>query len=273
MNLEAGSRLCVRGEIMGNMKLYCFDVGKVQLDKSFVTAGRGMGQQYAGPVHVFLITHPKGNVLFDTGMDIDVIHNPEKCWGPVAKVFVPIMSKGEDIVSQLTTLGYRPNDIRYVVNSHLHLDHAGGNRLFPEAEFLVQKDELRAAFWPEIYERASYTRSDFDYPLNYHALEGDYDIFGDGSVIIIRAIGHSQGHQFIIVNLKNSGKVVLTGDCCHTKENLEEFVLPILMWNPVEYIRSINKLRELRDKEKAFILILHDPETCKVIKHAPEYYD
>lgn len=98
-------------------------------------------------------------------------------------------------------MGYKPDDIKDVVNSHLHLDHAGSNEFFPNAEFLVQKDELRAAYWPEVYQRAGYVRADFDHPLNYNALEGDYDIFGDGRVLIMRGIGHSQGHQCLIVNL------------------------------------------------------------------------
>lgn len=258
---------------MSDIKLYCIYTGSVESDKSFVTAGRGMGQSIVVPVPVFLVTHPKGNVLFDTGMDMTIIEDSEKVWGPVAKVFKPTMKKGEDVVSQLSKIGFKPEDIRYVVNSHLHIDHAGGNRHFPKAEFFVQKDEIRVAFWPEVYQRFSYLRTDFDYPLKYHAIEGDCDLFGDGKLVIMRAIGHSQGHQCLIVNLTNSGKFVLTGDCVYSIENLEQYVLPGIVWNPDETVRTINKLRELRDKQGAFILIGHDPEMWGKLRHAPEYYD
>jgi len=258
---------------MNDMKLYCIQSGSVKTDKSFATAGRGMGEEIVVPVSLYLITHPQGNVLFDTGMDINVIEKPEETWGPVSAIFSPIMKKGEDVVSQLDKLGYKPSDINYVVNSHLHLDHAGGNRHFPDAEFLVQKDELRVAFWPEIYQRATYARTDFDYPLNYKALEGDYDIFGDGKLVITRTIGHTQGHQSLIVNLKNSGKFLLTGDSVYTKENLDQFVLPGIVWSPDETIKTVIRFQELRDKEGVFILLGHDPESWKLIKKAPEFYD
>lgn len=258
---------------MGEMKLYVIYTGSVKTDRSFATAGRGIGEKIITPVPVFLITHPEGNVLFDTGMDINVIEKPEETWGPASAVFSPIMKEGEDVVSQLEKLGYEPGDIKCVVNSHLHLDHAGGNRHFPNAEFLVQKEELRVAFWPEIYQRATYLRTDFDYPLNYRELEGDYDIFGDGKLIITPTPGHTQGHQSLIVDLENSGKFVLTGDSVYLKENLDQFVLPAILWSPDETIRSVKKLQYLRDKKGAFIVLGHDPESWEELRKAPEYYD
>ncbi len=258
---------------METMKLYCFYTGSTKLDKSFLTGARGLGQSITVPVPMFLITHPEGNVIFDTGMNVNVIDKPEEIWGFVSYVIVPIMKEEDKPINQLKKLGYEADDIKYVVNSHLHLDHAGSNQFFPTAEFLVQKDELRVAYWPEIYQRGSYIREDFDHPLNYNALEGDYDIFGDGKVVVMRATGHSQGHQCLIVTLENTGTVVLTGDSSYTHENLDQFVLPGIVWNPDEAMKTINKLRYLRDKKGAMILMGHDPELWDTLKHAPEYYD
>jgi glyoxylase-like metal-dependent hydrolase (beta-lactamase superfamily II) len=260
---------------MAPIKLYPIYVGAIALDKSFLTAGRGMGQEVTVPVPCFLIEHPKGYVLFDTGMHKSLIDDPTPTgrWGPVAAVFKPIMKPGEDIVSQLDKLGIRPKDIKYVINSHLHLDHAGNNEFFPEATFIVQKPEIRAAYWPEVYQRAAYFRVDFDHPLNYKTIEGDYDLFGDGTVQIWASYGHSQGHQSLVVKLQNSGYFVLTGDSCYMKENLEQLVLPGIVWNPDETIRSIIRMREAREKLGATIVTGHDPEGWAELKHAPEYYD
>jgi glyoxylase-like metal-dependent hydrolase (beta-lactamase superfamily II) len=103
-------------------------------------------------------------------------------------------------------------------------------------------------------------------------LEGDYDVYGDGAENIIRSPGHTQGHQSIMVQLSESGNTILTGDSCYLMENLEEIVLPGIVWNPEQAITSIKKLRYLRDKKSAFIITGHDPATWNQIKKAPEYY-
>ena len=124
------------------MRLYVFNTGSIQLEKGFITAGKDMSVMLEIPVPAFLITHPKGNVLFDTGVSRECIDDPDRRWGEVAKIFVPKVNKGQDIVSQLEALGYCPDDIDIVINSHLHLDHAGNNECFPKARFLVQRDEI-----------------------------------------------------------------------------------------------------------------------------------
>jgi len=95
------------------------------MDKSYLTAGRGIGQIVTVPVPCFLIEHPKGLILFDTGMSKELIDNPDpvKRIGPIIRMSTPIMKKGEDIVSQLDKLGIKPKDIKYVVNSHLHFEY------------------------------------------------------------------------------------------------------------------------------------------------------
>ena len=258
---------------MNEIRLYPICVGKVTLDKSTLTAGRGMGTRIKVPVPVFLITHPKGNILCDTGMHKQVAVDPVARWGE-AKVnsLTPDVGPDEDAVSQIEKLGFKTEDIRYVINTHLHLDHCGCNQFFKDATFLVQKDELKTAFWPEVFQRGSYYRSDFDHPLRYEELEGDYDVYGDGTVNIIRSPGHTQGHQSIIVQLPGDGNIILTGDSCYLMENIEEIVLPGIVWNPEQAITSIKKLRYLRDKKSAFIITGHDPATWKQIKRAPEYY-
>lgn len=260
---------------MAYIKLYPFFTGTITLDKSFLTLGRDYGQEITIPVPVFLIEHPKGIVLYDTGMHKSLIDDNGETgrWGPVVGAFKPFMNPGEDVVSRINELGFKPKDIKYVINSHLHLDHAGGNEFFPDSTFIVQKDEIRAAYWPEVYQKAAYWRIDFDHPLNYQTIEGDYDLFGDGTVQIWKTPGHTQGHQSLCLRLKNSGNYILTGDSCYLKESIEEFAIPSVIWSPDECIRSITRIRESREKLNAKVILGHDPGEWAGLRHSPEYYD
>jgi glyoxylase-like metal-dependent hydrolase (beta-lactamase superfamily II) len=232
-----------------------------------------MGTRITVPVPVFFIKHPKGNILCDTGMRRQIAVDPAGCWGEAkVKNLTPDVKPDEDVVSQIEKLGLTTGDIRYVINTHLHLDHSGCNQFFEKSTFLVQKEELRVAHWPEVYQRGSYYRSDFDHPLKYEELEGDYDLYGDGSVKIIRTPGHTQGHQSIIVDLAKDGPFIITGDSCYLMENMDEEVIPGIVWNPDQAISSIRKLRYLRDKKSAFIITGHDPVLWSKLKKAPDYY-
>jgi glyoxylase-like metal-dependent hydrolase (beta-lactamase superfamily II) len=247
-------------------------MGAIRLDKGFMTAGKDMGKSMLIPVPAFLIMHPKGNVLFDTGMSKDCIDKPDERWGLVAKVFEPIVKKGQDIVSQLAGIGLKPDDIDIVINSHLHLDHAGDNEFFPKAKFLVQRAEIRAAYYPEIFQRAAYFKKDFDHPLNYVEIEGDYDVFGDGVIQCISTPGHSQGHQSLMVNLENSGKMLYTADACYMRENIDLPILPGIVWDPTLTMKNIMKFRDM-EQRGIKILPSHDPDEVPKYKKAPAYYD
>lgn len=257
---------------MSDMKMYFFNVGSIKLDKGYITAGRDMGKPLEVPVPAFLITHPKGNVLFDTGMSRDVIDKADQRWGLVAKVFIPVEKKGQDIVSQLAKIGLKPDDISIVVNSHLHLDHAGDNEYFPKAMFIVQKEEMKAAYRPEIFQRAAYFKADFDHPLNYVEVQGDYDVFGDGKIQCLFTPGHTQGHQSLMVNLKNSGTFILPADAMYTRENMDAPVLPGIVWDPTLTMNNIMKFRDL-ERKGATLIFGHDPELVKNYKEAPLFYD
>lgn len=254
------------------VKLYCFDMGAIRLDKGFITAGKDMGTSMTVPVAAMLITHPKGNVLFDTGIGKGCINDPDGRWGPVAKAFVPIVKEGQDIVSQLAKLGLKPDDIDIVINSHLHLDHAGDNEFFPKAKFIVQRAEIRAAYYPEIFQRAAYIRRDFDHPLNYFEIEGDYDVFGDGVVKCIFTPGHSQGHQSLMVKLDNSGTILYTADACYTRENMDLPILPGIVWDPTLTMKNVMRFKDM--EQKGIKLITgHDPDVMPSVKKAPDYFD
>jgi glyoxylase-like metal-dependent hydrolase (beta-lactamase superfamily II) len=176
---------------------------------------------------------------------------------------------------QLANIGYKPDDIKYVIMSHMHLDHAGGMPLFPKSTFIVRKSELRAAWWPERFQ-VHYIFDDYKDTRGFNYLELDdteaFDVFQDGSVICIDTKGHSQGHQSLVVNLPNSGKFVLTADAAAMVEILDEGVLPSVAWNAEEALRSLRKVQHMK-REGATVLMAHDPDQWATTRLAPEYYE
>lgn len=264
------------------MKLYCFQSGHLIMDKSSLTVGRGMGTMLTVPIPFFLIQHPKGNLLYDTGLPKELATEPNKCWGDLrVSVLSPSLKEDEYCVNSLAKLGLKPEDIKFIVQSHLHLDHTGGMADFPNATVLVQRSEIEyaytAAYCSDLFISHSYVRSDFDKPqIKYRFIEGwrqnPFDVFGDGSVQVLFTPGHTPGQQSLLLNLPKSGRLLLTGDASYCTENIEEDVLPGLVWSPEETRKSYEVIRHLRDTG-ATVLIGHDPVLWPTFKHAPEFYE
>jgi N-acyl homoserine lactone hydrolase len=259
------------------MKLYLFEAGILKSEKHYFTLGRGVGKSFDVPVPFLLIDHPKGKVLFDTGNAFEVIEDKETHWGGILAAYDPVMTKEQWCVNAIRQVGVDAADIKYVILSHLHLDHAGCVGLFPNAKYIVQRDELHFAFAPDYYMKAAYIRKDFDKDVPWVIMEGwrddRLDLFLDGSVFIYFTPGHTPGHQSILVNLPHSGPMFFAADSCYTLENINEDVLPGLMWNAGETVRSVQRMKNLRELYGATIVTGHDPEAWKQFKQAPGYYD
>ncbi|HLA82941.1 MAG TPA: N-acyl homoserine lactonase family protein, partial [Thermoleophilia bacterium] len=206
------------------MKLFVLDGGRAHLpDMNHLTPDRNVGVPVTIPLLMFLIDHPKGLVIFDTGIDTDEAADP----------FLEV-SPEQRIDRQVRQLGYDPGGVKYVILSHLHLDHMGCMKLFPAATFVVRRQELRAAWWPDAYERGY----DFDGLLATRHLQylqpgsdEAFDVFQDGSLICIDTKGHTEGHQSLIVNLARSGRIELAGDAAQVAENLSDKVPPGFCWS------------------------------------------
>jgi glyoxylase-like metal-dependent hydrolase (beta-lactamase superfamily II) len=159
--------------------------------------------------------------------------------------------------------------VRYVANSHLHFDHCGGNEFFPRATFLVQRPELEAARRPGFVPGYSPSPIDFDHPLDYRMIDGEHDVFGDGTVLLIPTYGHTPGHQSLLVRAGKGTQVVCASDACYTRENMDRDVLPKILWNPSIMRDSLATLRKLRDSAGATVFYGHDPEQWAAIPRAP----
>jgi glyoxylase-like metal-dependent hydrolase (beta-lactamase superfamily II) len=258
------------------MKMYAFSCGTLTCDKSLITFGRDIGKKFTVPVPYYLIQHPKGNVLFDLGNSIEVARDAKKHWGVIADFYVPEMKEDDYVVNNLKKIGIKPEDIKYIVMSHLHLDHAGGVGEFPNAKYIVQKEDLRWAYTCDFYQKLAYIRADFDKPVQWLILDGHnddrLDLFGDGKLIIWFTPGHTPGGQSLVVKL-NEGTVVLTGDAVYTMEILNENVLPGLGWDQEVVVKTIQRMRMAEELCGYKIFTGHDPDVWATLKKAPKYYE
>jgi N-acyl homoserine lactone hydrolase len=253
------------------MRLYAFSCGRIRCRKSVFVPDAPRDLVIDAPMPVFLITHPRGNVLFDTGPHPDVFSDADARWGGLAKAFRPVGDPRSGVLDRLAEVGLAPGDIRWVVNSHLHFDHAGGNQFFPRCTFLVSQKELQCAADPE-FQGKGYFRDDWDHPLDYRGLARDFDLFGDGSLVILPMPGHTLGHQVLLVRLKREGAFILSGDSVPCRENLHGALVSRNNMDDVQWSRSVQELREIVVREKAFLIHGHDSSQWEEIKRPPESY-
>jgi N-acyl homoserine lactone hydrolase len=245
------------------MKLYCIQVGAFKLPRGFVAARcKDANVLTVMPIYTYLIEHPKGLVLVDTGQSYAMRDENT------------VMEEEDIILHKLGKLGYTPDDIKYVVMSHMHLDHSGYMNDFPNATFIVRKEELKAAWWPEACE-GGYVFPTYEKTRKYKFIQPaddeDFDIFMDGSVVLIDTRGHSRGHQSVVLNLPSTGKTVLIADAAPTKEALERSLLPGTCTDNWQAMRAVQKLQHLEACGYKMIFA-HDPENTPE-KNFPEYFD
>ncbi|MGH7893413.1 MAG: N-acyl homoserine lactonase family protein [Candidatus Binatia bacterium] len=210
------------------------------------------------PVPVFLIDHPKGRVLFDTGLHPDVQHDPHGRLGFLADVFPAEFRPGEEVAGRLAARGVAIDRVDYVVLSHLHFDHAGGLGTIPNARLVVQRREWEAGGDPDLAAQLSFARHDFDHGHDLLLVDGEHDLFGDGRVVCVPTHGHTPGHQSLRVRL-DARDVVLTADACYLRRTLEAEHLPMLVYDRDATLASLRRLRAFRDAG-ARIVYGHDAD-------------
>lgn len=219
------------------------------------------------PVPSYLIRHPKGNVLFDTGLNKQIQSDPEARLGKIARYYAIDYVAGQDVAAQLAAMDLAPKDIDFLVNSHLHFDHAGGNDALDCCPMVVQRREWEAANDPDMIAKVGYMPQDYDMGHDRILADGEHDLFGDGSVVCIPTPGHTPGHQSLKVQ-QPGGDVVLTGDACYLRRTLEEMRLPMILVDADQMLESLRKLKDLQDRG-ARIYYGHDPEFWKTVPQAP----
>jgi N-acyl homoserine lactone hydrolase len=266
--------------VADDIRLYLFECGIIRLPRYVVNAGDALnGDRVDNPTPWYLLTHPRGNVVIDGGNAPEVAEDPVKHWGLLAERSPVLMRPDQALLPELERVGVSPESVRWVVQSHLHLDHTGAlaviDRL-PNAEVLVTRTEYDTAHNLQSWERAAYCPADYVKPGVPWTLledgEDGYDLFGDGTLRCWRTPGHTAGHLSFEVRLQSGAVFLLAVDAANTMEHLNETQTPTFMLSIADATRSVRRLRRLAWRSQARVVPGHDPDEWPSFKLAPEYY-
>ena len=231
----------------GADRLYVLDCGWARVaDQSRLSPGVNVGVPLDISDSCYLVRHPKGWLLWDTGYPDALASRPDGERTPDGAFH---RYRTKTLVAQLAEIGVKPADVRYVAISHTHPDHVGNVDLFPAAEVLIERAEREWAF--------AQKDPPFSRERRVVDLDGDRDVFGDGSVVILSTPGHTPGHASLVVHLPKTGFVVLSGDLAHTQENWDLRRVPARNVDPAKSVESMQRVAELLAAKHAQLWINH----------------
>lgn len=257
-------------------KLFRLDCGRsLANDESVWTPGENAGRSIEFSSTCWLIKHGSEWLLWDAGVPEAALNDP-RGWSTLPKLIVYHLDK--TLTDQLAEIGLKPRDIARVAISHTHGDHIGNVGLFPNSTILMQQAEYSWINSPDgpndnVNQLMALARKLLGAPKNLQLIDGDTDVFGDGSVTLVSTPGHTPGHQSLLVHLKNSGFIILSGDVVHLEENFEKNRVPSLNTNNAESIASMQKIRQMIAMYKATLFINHDKKQTDKLKLLPAFYD
>lgn len=249
------------------VRLYTLDCGRLQVPDMGMFSDTGEYDGRPGTVvsPCYVVVHPNGTLLWDTGLGDHLVGK-----GPVTVDGGVILQVDRSLQSQLQMIGVKRVD--YLALSHFHFDHTGNAGAFHDATWLVNRHEREAAqnepnafINPENVRPGRSTRQQL--------IDGDHDVFGDGSVKILRAPGHTPGHHALLVRLAGSGPVILSGDLYHTLENRRYQRVPTFNTNRADTLASMNRIETLARNLGARIIVQHDPQEFAAMPQAPGYLE
>ena len=252
------------------VRLYALDCGHAEFKDMgmFSDTGEYDGKTGALAVPCFLIRHPKGSLLWDTGLGDKIAEN--KDGADFNGIHFTVTTT---LTEQLKAIGLAPADVTFVAFSHFHLDHTGNANAFGASTWIINRNELSWAtadptpggVVPESFSAYKDAKTQM--------IDGDYDVFGDGSVRILRAPGHTPGHQVLEVMLQKAGRVILSGDLYHTRANREFTRVPGFNASRADTLASINRIETIVRNTKARFIVQHDPDDFRSLPKFPAYLD
>jgi N-acyl homoserine lactone hydrolase len=259
-----------KAQLPNSVRLYIFDCGKLDIpDITPYQLTRAEITTNVMSVPCFLIAHPKGTLMWDVGAVPDRLI-PAGGSGTLRGYG----TSSKKLETQLNEIGYVPRDITYLSLSHFHWDHVGNANMFAGATWLVRQGERDVMF-----SDPPSTRTE---PENFSALENskttiittpDYDVFGDGSVVIKSAPGHSPDHQVLFVNLAKTGPIVLSGDLYHYPEERTLEKIPATEFDREQTVASRAAIEAFLARTHAQLWIQHDFNATAKLKKSPAYYE
>ncbi len=257
-------------------KLYRLDCGhSLANDESVWTPGENVGRSIEFSSTCWLIKRASKWLLWDTGVPESALNDP-KGWSTLPELIVYHLDK--TLTDQLAAIGLKTSDITYVALSHTHGDHIGNVLLLPNSTVLMQRAEYTWISSPDgtndnVNQLKALARKLLGTPKHLQLLDGDTDVFGDGSVTLVSTPGHTPGHQSLLVHLMNSGFIILSGDVVHLGENFEKNTVPSLNTDKAASIASMDRIRRMMATYNAKLFINHDKAQTDTLKLLPAFYD
>jgi len=226
-----------------SLALYAYTCGFLTIPHGFLL--EGADGWITVPIPSYLIVHPAGKALFDSGLNVRTQTDPEPYIGRAGMRYATFhFHPGEEISARLAAMAVAPEEITCIVNSHLHYDHCGGNAQLPNADVVVQRREWRHAMaLPD--DDPGYRKVDFDTGQRTREIEGEHDLFGDGSVVCLPTYGHTPGHQSLRVRP------------------------PGVVADREAALAVLRRFREMQGRGVR-IMFGHDPEFWKSVPQGPE---
>jgi glyoxylase-like metal-dependent hydrolase (beta-lactamase superfamily II) len=253
-----------------SVRLYVFENGAIRgLDPKLFNFTREELKEVDFTNTSYLIVHPKGTLMFDAGA-IEDSHFK----GDGTPVTEGILTATKPLLPQLESAGFTPSDVTFFAMSHYHSDHTANANAFASATWIVQKAERDFMFADK--------PQGIIQPAQYSALKNattkilndeDFDVFGDGSVVVKSAPGHTPGHQVVFVKLPKTGPVLLAGDLYHYPEERTTGRIPTFEFNVEQSKASRAKIEAFITAERAQLWIEHDIATHAQLPKAPAFVE
>jgi glyoxylase-like metal-dependent hydrolase (beta-lactamase superfamily II) len=253
-------------------RMYVIDCGENHVgDLSRWTPGENVGKPWVFGDHCYLIRHANAWMLWDSGNPDRLAALPNGLTNPQGTI-TAFMRK--PLEQSLLELNVRPQDITYFAMSHSHGDHSGNANLFARSNIFMQRAEYEAVYGPEP-QKFGFAAANFEKLKGgkFVLLDGDGDVFGDGSVIILSTPGHTPGHQSLLVRLKHTGPVLLTGDLVHLRYSWDHDIVPAFNFDVAKSHESIARMKALVESTGAQVWVNHDREQHSGIPQAPGFVD
>ena len=256
-------------------RLYVMDCGLLTMSapQLFNFTKEEIGEKQPFAVPCYLVVHPKGTLIWDVGVIPDA---------QIGKSPQGISTVTKTLKSQLAEIGYAETDIKYLGLSHLHSDHTANANDFAGSTWLVHQKERDAMFAPPPPPGAGRGRGGPQASATYDKLkdaktvilpESDYDVFGDGTVIIKYAPGHTPGHQMLFLRLKQSGPILIAGDLYHLPQEITMHRFPSFEFDKDQSAVSRQKAEAFLQESGARLWIEHDLATFTLLKKSPAFYE
>jgi N-acyl homoserine lactone hydrolase len=251
------------------VRLYVFDCGTLVYNKpEDYNLKREEVKDTNMGVTCYLVVHPKGTLLYDTGLNDRLVGRP--LYENVLEGYAQL--KLNTLSGQLADIGLTPARIDYLVLSHYHWDHIGNAGDFAGATWLVYKGDRDHMFAQAARAEPWFTQYSALEKSKTKLLSGDYDVFGDGTVVVIATPGHTEGHCSLLVRLKNTGPVVLSGDLYHYAEERTLNRMPDEE-RTTGTVESRQKVEQLLRQTGAQLWIGHSMELFRSLRKSPAWYD